>query len=209
VDDYSRQPVKPVLDSEPSYEGIPQGLHDTSQPYWNDADCRRYAYWSVFAGAFGHTYGDNAVMQFYVPGKGRASYGPKAGWSQAIDDPGSGQMQFLKRLMLSRSYFERVPDQSLIAGQNGIGHDYAIATRGASYVFAYTYTGKPLRIRMGAISGARVDAWWYNPRDGSAQAIGRFENRGTRTFTPPGRPDEGNDWVLVLDDVTKKFPRPG
>jgi len=57
-DDYARTPVKPVLDGEPSYENIPQGLHDTSQPYWSDADARRYAYWSVFAGSFGHTYGD-------------------------------------------------------------------------------------------------------------------------------------------------------
>jgi hypothetical protein len=26
---------------------------------------RRYAYWSVFAGSCGHTYGHNAIMQFY------------------------------------------------------------------------------------------------------------------------------------------------
>ena len=32
------------------YERIPQGLHDPTQPYWTDADVRRYAYWSVFAG---------------------------------------------------------------------------------------------------------------------------------------------------------------
>jgi hypothetical protein len=50
------------LDGEPSYEGIPQGLHDPTQPLWTDADARRYAYWSVFAGACGHTYGDNAVL---------------------------------------------------------------------------------------------------------------------------------------------------
>ena len=208
-DDYSREPAKPVVDGEPSYEGIPQGLHDTSQPYWTDAECRRYAYWSVFAGAFGHTYGDNAVMQFYRPGIDKGSYGPKQSWSDALRDPGSGEMQFLKRLMLSRPYFERVPEQSLIAGQNGTRHDYVIATRGASYLFAYTYTGRPFQVRMGVITGTQVQAWWYSPRDGSAQRIGAFASRGLRTFTPPGQPGDGNDWVLVLDDVSKKFPPPG
>ncbi len=66
--DYNMQPVKPTLDGEPSYEGIPQGLHDTLQPRWKDSDVRRYAYWSVFAGACGFTYGNSAVMQFFKPG---------------------------------------------------------------------------------------------------------------------------------------------
>jgi hypothetical protein len=207
--DYTKTPVKPVVDGEPSYEGIPQGLHDTTQPYWNDADCRRYAYWSVFAGAFGHTYGDNVIMQFFRTGAGRGSFGPKKSWTEAIDDPGAGQMQFLKALMLSRPYFERVPDQSLIAGENGTKHDYVIATRGAGYAFAYDYTGHPFEMKLGVISGAEVEGWWYNPRDGSSQLIGTFENQGTRAFTPPGKPREGNDWVLVLDDVSRKFAAPG
>ncbi len=45
-----RQPLRPVLDGEPSYEDIPQGLHSDLEPRWNDLDIRRYAYWSVFAG---------------------------------------------------------------------------------------------------------------------------------------------------------------
>ena len=208
-DDYSREPAKPVVDGEPSYEGIPQGLHDTSQPYWTAADCRRYAYWSVFAGACGHTYGDNAVMQFYRPEIDRGAYGPKEGWSEALHDAGSGEMQYLKRLMLSRPYFERVPDQSAIAGRNGERYDYVIATRGTNYLFAYTYTGKPFQLRMEAIAGRRVRAWWYSPRDGSARAIGTFANRGVRTFTPPGKPANGNDWVLALDDASKQFAPPG
>jgi hypothetical protein len=208
-EDYARQPVKPVVDGEPSYEGIPQGLHDVTQPYWTDADCRRYAYWSVFAGAFGHTYGDNSVMQFYRGGADKPAYGAKKTWTDAIQDPGAGQMQFLKQLMLSRPYFERVPDQSLIAGVNGTGHDYVIATRGTNYLFAYSYSGRPFRIRMGAISGTKVHAWWYNPRDGSARSLGSFGNRGVDTFTPPGHASEGNDWVLVLDDEGRRFPAPG
>lgn len=208
-DDYARLPIKPVLDGEPSYENIPQGLHDPAEPYWTDNDVRRYAYWSLFAGAFGHTYGDNAIMQFYRPDSGKGAYGPKNYWYEAINDPGSGQMQYLKRLILSRPSFERVPDQSVIAGENGTRYDYVVATRGTGYLFAYTYVGKPFEIRLGVLSGERVKAWWYSPRDGSTQAIGEFPNTGVRQFKPPGSPAAGNDWVLVLDDAQQSFSDPG
>ena len=59
--EWLKKPVKPVLDGEPSYEGIPHGLHDTTLPRWKAKDVRRYGYWSVFAGAADYTYGDNAV----------------------------------------------------------------------------------------------------------------------------------------------------
>src|SRR5699024_4983091 len=79
-DAYYKEPIKPVLDGEPSYEGIPEGLHDTTQPRWKAADVRRYAYWSVFAGASGFTYGDNAVMQMHQPEDSTSAYGAKKYW---------------------------------------------------------------------------------------------------------------------------------
>ena len=62
---------------------------------------------------------------------------------------------------------------------------------------------------MGAISGTEVQTCWYSPRDGSARAIGRLANRGEHEFTPSGTAGDGNDWVLVLDDASKRFPPPG
>jgi len=73
----------------------------------------------------------------------------------------------------------------------------------------YSFTGRPFELRLGVVSGASVRAWWYNPRDGSAQPIGLFPNRGTRRFTPPGRAAEGHDWVIVLDDVSRGYAPPG
>jgi hypothetical protein len=208
AEDYARTPAKPTLDGEPSYENIPQGLHDTTQPYWTAADVRRYAYWSVFAGAFGHTYGDNAVEQMYKPGNAGA-FGPRNYWYEGINDPGAAQMQYLKKLMLSRPFFERIPDQTVLAGPNGTRHEYAVATRGRSYLFAYTYTGRPLQIRLGVISGKRVRAWWYDPRDGSARPAGTWANHGQHAFAPPDAGSARQDWVLVLDDESKRFPAPG
>ena len=208
-EDYARLPPKPTLDGEPSYENIPQGLHDPKQPYWTDKECRRYAYWSVFAGSAGHTYGNNAVMQMHKPDSGPGAFGVRNYWYEAIDEPGAGQMQFLKRLILARPYLERVSDQGLIAGDNGNRDNYLVATRGNSYLMVYTYTGRPFEIHMGIISGKQVRAWWYDPRNGSARQIGVFRNQGVHAFTPPGSPAPGNDWVLVVDDAAKEFSTPG
>jgi len=199
--DYKLKPIKPTIDGEPSYEGIPQGLHDTLQPRWTAADVRRYGYWSVFAGAFGYTYGHNSVMQFYKFTDKKSSYGPKEAWTTAINSAGAAQMKYLKDLMLSRSYFDRVPDQSIIAGENGKKYDRLLATRGADYLMVYTYTGRTIDLNMGKIKGDRVKASWFNPRDGKTTQIGEVGNTGTHQFDPPGEAANGNDWVLLLDKI--------
>lgn len=199
--DYNLKPVKPTIDGEPSYEDIPQGLHDTLQPRWTAADVRRYGYWSVFAGAFGYTYGHNSVMQFYKNTDQKFSYGPKEQWTTAINAIGATQMKYLKDLMLSRSYFDRVPDQSIIAGKNGLKYERLLATRGTDYVMVYTYTGRNIALNMGKIAGEKVKASWFNPRDGKTIAIGQVNNTGTYLFDPPGEVANGNDWVLLLDKI--------
>lgn len=199
AEDLALSPAKPTIDGEPSYEDIPHGLHDPKDGYWATDDIRRYQYWAVFAGAFGLTFGNNAVFQFHGPEHGAGFFSPRKFWGEALNDPGAGQMHHLKELMLSRPFFERVPDQSLVAGQNGQRYDYVIATRGVGYAFLYTYTGRAFDVVGGKIAGARVKATWLNPRSGERIAIGDFPNSGILHFQPPGTPRNGNDWVLILD----------
>lgn len=197
--DYNLKPTKPSFDGEPSYELIPYGLHDTTKPYWQAHDMRRYAYWSVFAGGAGHTYGHNSVMQMHKPADKGSAYGSKKYWYDALNDDGAKQMVHVKNLMLSKPYFERVPDQTLIAGEEGDKYNYLVATRGKDYAFIYDYTGRPFEVNMGKISGSKVKASWYSPRDGSKKTIGSFANKGVQKFDPPGGTKEGNDWVLMLE----------
>jgi hypothetical protein len=194
--DLTLKPTKPTLDGEPSYEGIPHGLHDTLQPKWNAGDVRRYGYWSVFAGAAGYTYGHNAVMQMFRKGDNPA-YGNKILWNDAINALGAGQMVYIKKLILNFPYLERVPDQSLIANQ-GEKYDYLTATRGKNYALIYTYTGRKIAVNMGKIAGDKVTASWYNPRNGQKTKIGVVANKGTKEFQPAGKKEDGNDWVLIL-----------
>ena len=202
-EDYSRSPAKPTLDGEPSYEKIPYGLHDTTLPVWNDDDLRRYAYWSVFAGACGFTYGHNSVMQMHRPGDADANFGVKDAWYNSLNDPGAEQMVHLKTLMLGKSYFDRVPDQTLIAGDPGEKYKRLLATRGENYALIYTYTGRNIPVNMGKIAGASVNASWYDPRTGESTTIKTYPNKGVITFNPPGTEKNGNDWVLVLESVRK------
>jgi hypothetical protein len=72
----------------------------------------------------------------------------------------------------------------------------------------YSPSGRPFKVRLDKISGAKVRTWWFNPRNGEATAAGEFANTGEREFTPPAS-GKGNDWVLVLDDAARNFPPPG
>ena len=68
--DYRMTPTKPVLDGEPIYEDTPDGVwvvKNTDGPRAGAAAVRRKAYWAVFAGACGHTYGHNDVYPFCDP----------------------------------------------------------------------------------------------------------------------------------------------
>ncbi|MET0393788.1 MAG: DUF4038 domain-containing protein, partial [Chitinophagaceae bacterium] len=198
--DYGFRPVRPTLDGEPSYENIPHGLHDSLQPRWTAADLRRYGYWSVFAGAAGFTYGENAIMQFYTVSEGAGSFGVNQGWKETITAPGAGQMQYLSKLLLSKPYWERMPDQSLVMN-SGDRYDRLAATRGKKYAFIYTYTGRTIQVQMGKIAGMQVKASWYDPRTGNLARLGTFSNTGVKTFDPPGEEQAGNDWVLVLESI--------
>jgi hypothetical protein len=195
--DYDLSPTKPTIDGEPSYEDIPYGLHNATDPYWKDYEIRRYAYWSVFAGGAGFTYGHNSVMQFYSIGDSGISFFPKKEWKESLKAPGASQMQFLKKLLMSKPYFERVPDQGLVKDQ-GEKYNYLVATKGRGYAMVYTYNGRNMEVILGRYSGKRVKCSWYNPSNGEYTPVGDYENKGTMNFDPPGEVQIGNDWVLVL-----------
>lgn len=199
--DYNLKPAKPTIDGEPSYEGIPQGLHDIKEPRWTAQDVRRYGYWSVFAGAFGYTYGQNSVMQMHKSTDKESAYGSSEPWTSAMNAPGARQMVHLKELMLSRSFFDRVPDQSLVAGEEFPEYGRILVTRGKDYVMVYTYTGRNFSLYMNKIPGEKLNVSWFNPRDGKTIKGEEIENVGTHTFDPPGEEKNGNDWVLILDSI--------
>jgi hypothetical protein len=213
--DYTRTPVKPVVDGEPIYEDHPVAFNAANLGHSISSDVRRPLYWDLFAGAFGHTYGHHSVWQMWAPGRTGIN-NPLMPWYDAIDQPGAAQMQHARALLESRPFLTRVPDDDVIVrgaiptSMPGTGRYHFAATRdaGGSYAMVYAPVGRPFSVRLSTITGAKVTAWWFDPRTGTTTRIGTFDNVGERAFTTP-TPGEMTDWVLVLDDASKGFSPPG
>jgi hypothetical protein len=205
--DYALQPPKPCTDGEPCYEDHPINWRPDNG--WFDAhDVRKAAYRAVFAGAHGHTYGCQDIWQFLSPARPPIAHA-RTPWRHALNLPGACQMRHLKSLMLSRPFLQRVPDQSLLlqAPAEDVRHMQATRAVDGSYAMVYfPMAGLGAQVDVGRISGDRVQAWWYDVREGTAQPITQPVQQPRQTFVSP---DRGPDWVLVLDDASRGFPPPG
>lgn len=210
--DYERLPTKPTLDGEPNYEDHPidpflRVWHPEHGRY-TDYDVRKQAYRSVFSGACGYTYGHHSVWQFWAPERDPIN-SPMPAWEEAILRPGAEQMVHLKNLMFSRPYLSRMPAPQMLPGvpeipptDNNIHFDplraaHPVATRDSVGTYALVYypqAEQSLKVDLRCFPG-RVKAWWFDPRNGKAHAVGEHPNEIV-TFTSPFA---GPDWVLVLD----------
>ncbi len=232
--DYSLKPDKPTLDGEPRYEGMPIGfyLRNTSGiDRFDDYDVRQAAYWSLLAGACGHTYGDNNVWQFYKPGPAPpthsgdgvvrpdgALFGAAGGliganipWQEAMDHPGAFQMGFVRRLFSSLPFVKLVPDSRMILNGPTTGGARIRADRSSDNSFAIVYSprGESFTLDKSIVKGDRQREFWYDPRYGVSYVIKEQDSWGIQTFTPPTN-GRGNDWILVIEDLAAglRVPNP-
>lgn len=203
--DYGMSPVKPTLDGEPPYEGHPK-CWDPNQGYFTAQEVRAGEYTAVFAGGFGFTYGHHSVWQMYTAGRTGVSY-PVSYWPQALYHEVAGQMIHLKKLLLSRPFLTRIPDQGCITSSQNTSFSRIQATRNndGSYIMVYTGAGSGFTVNLDKLAGTTARSWWYNPRTGAASDNGTFTSAGAASFTTP----TNEDWVLVLDDIAAGFGTPG
>jgi hypothetical protein len=117
-------------------------------------------------------------------------------------------MQHAKNLLLSRPYYSRIPDQTLLVSEAGSGSNHVQATRdgAGSYAMIYVPAGGRVTVDLQKLSGEALLAYWFDPRTGVARQFDSLVRSGTREFTPPGG---GPDWVLVLDDASRHYAAPG
>jgi hypothetical protein len=201
--DYALLPPKPTLDAEPNYEDHPVNpwpKWDPSLGYFRDDDVRKQIYRSVFAGACGVTYGHHALWQFYDSSRELVNHADRT-WLEALNRPGGSQVQYLRALMESRPYLTRIPDQALLQTEPGLAGEHVQATRDAegTYAFIYFPLVRTIRVDLTRLRGERVNAVWYDPRNGQYAPIGVYARQST-LFTPPA---QGPDWVLVLDSLNE------
>lgn len=196
--DYDKQPPKPTLDAEPNYEDHPINWN-TNNRYFDDYDVRKSAYWSVFAGAAGYTYGCNDVWQFYSP-KHPAITGARTFWKDALQLPGAVQMKYLSQLMASNPMM--VPDQSLILSDAGKEGEHVQACRhpDGNSAMIYMPTGKPVRLAIYKLKSKKLKASWFNPRTGQTASCALKNIRDEMEFKAPTS-GHGDDWVLILKNA--------
>lgn len=194
--DYSLIPVKPTLDGEPRYEDHAIDFKPING-YFDDYDVRVAAYWSMFSGACGHTYGHHSIWSFNTEKK---EYFP-LNWREALHRPGAEQMRHLRKLLMSRDFAELKPCQELLSENYG-GANYISAAKGKNYAFIYTPNGLDIKVNMRVLK-ANITAGWFNPRNGIytfARTEATEKSEDTAIFTPPSS-GRNNDWVLMLDMV--------
>ncbi len=209
--DYNRIPYKPVLNGESIYEEMPVCFNAKELGYANAYDTRKAAYLSVFAGACGHTYGCGPVIFFGE--KGSNFFANLHGWRESLDFAGANEMKYLRKLIESRPMLDRIPDQSMLVNQGSGSSERIQATRGKDYAFIYSAYGRRIIVKSGKISGTTLNAYWYDPRTGKSKLIGSFANNKQLSFVPPlpvnsPVPSQREDWILVLDDASKKYTMP-
>ena len=203
--DWNLQPAKPTIDGEPCYEDHPinpwqkEGW-DPSKGYFRDYEVRKQLYRSVFAGAFGVTYGHHAIWPFYNPSVKVINYADRY-WYEALDRPGAYQAGYLRQLIECRPFVNRIPDESIVKGGQGsekAEHITAFRDENGRYLMVYLPVGKTITVDASSITSKKGICWWFNPKDGKTIRIGRLRKKSQMQFTSPTL-GKGNDWVLIID----------
>ncbi len=180
LDDYNREPARPFVLFESSYEGE----HDSSA-----LQIRRQAYWALTAGACGQFLGNYPV--WYMP----------PGWEAGLDSQGALDMTRLVALFRPLRWWELVPDQDrrfVTAGlgeANGLDRCTAAVTADGRLASVYLPAARPITVDLGVLAGRLVIARWYDPRTGAWHPAGAHAPRQPLVFEPPA----AGDWALVVE----------
>jgi hypothetical protein len=207
VADYNLIPTKPTFDGEPRYEDHPHNWKPEELGWFDDADVRQAAYWDLFTGGFGHTYGCHAIWQMLAPGREPVGFARNT-WQADLDLPGAWDMVHVRNLMESRPFTDRIPFQEIVQNKNQPVTEFISATRGNDYVMVYIPTGLEAVLDLKLCGWENAKVWWYNCQTGESSNSGEVETNHEKKFKPKTE-GRGNDWVLVLDNAKMGFNAPG
>jgi len=195
---YTQTQVMTYYQIESAYENE---HHSTPQ------QLRSHAYWAILSGAMGHIFGNCPIWHF----GSFKTWCNLTDWKTEMNNYGSVSMDYLQRLFRSRRWQTLIPDfdhHIITSGYGTWGLKDYVTTAGTSdrnTIIAYLPSSRMVTVDMSKISGKKAKCWWYNPSDGKAIVIGTYNNSGFRSLTP----DSEGDWVLVIDNESRKLPAPG
>ncbi|MFD2611755.1 apiosidase-like domain-containing protein [Paenibacillus gansuensis] len=194
--DYALTPPKPTLEAEPRYEHHPVNWNP-ELGFFNEYDVRQSAYWSVFSGACGFTYGCHDVWQFWDERRLPICYS-SIPWKEALHLPGANQLQLLKMLVQADDtgeVFRPCEPGVLVSTVEGGG--YICGMRSGTRALFYTPKGSPVKIALPLLEADITEAMWIRPRDGFSRTADATGIKGS-VYVPPTSGNE-EDWVLELN----------
>ncbi len=197
--------AKGVLDKDLKYD---QKVENT--PFHGAWMVRKRAYWALFSGAFGHTYGHGCVW-CSISEKERSDFNPCT-WYEALHYEGAEQIRYIRALsddlqiMTYQPVWEICPETP----EDKMDlHIQACASPDRKTLCVYFPGGGTATLKLDAFwdtSHKKVFLWWYNPRDGKF-----YKDEQTTTDQPEAialagadftvsAPSAGEekDWVLLI-----------
>lgn len=196
---FALNPVKPVINGEPTYEDIYHNL-------WEPGDTvsvatfrirpehvRQAAWESLLSGATGGvTYGGNGVWQWHIPGI-PGSHNARFFVEKAWTFPGSTHVGIMKKVAEEVEWFSWVPRQDLVLAS--IAPDIISLSMNDMGMMAYLPMGTT-KITLDLYSlGKNARYQWINPTTGDRTQVAMIKQDTlglARDFTPP----DDQDWVL-------------
>lgn len=214
--EYNRKITMPVWDGEPAYELMPTSWPVITE-FHDDWTVRKRAYWSLFSGAFGHTYGHGCVWSM-ISEKEKKEFA-NCSWYEALEYPGAYQMKILRDFLESRDINNCIPVQEVVRIQDydSENHIQTCVHKEGKFACVYFPSGGKGTIDVSGLKGQSFHMWWFNPRDGKC-----YINEKTKTEKPMQvnctnilmeikTPTMGvkQDWILVIDAENQRYSIPG
>lgn len=166
--DYRLPHPKPTLNGESCYENHSLNYQEGSGRF-TARDVRRHAYWSVFSGACGHTYGAYEIFPLYDPDSPFGKVGfPQNSWKLAIGYDGAYQMQLLKKL-LEADYLCLEPDPWFVRGDAGCGplHTESLIRKDKTRAYIYSPARQHISANSRRLAPGQKRYRWFSPVTGS------------------------------------------
>jgi hypothetical protein len=196
---YNLPTTKPVLDGEPCYEDHPINWNGANG-WFDEFDSRRAGWWSMLAGACGHTYGNHNIWQMWQPGLEPIS-AARTPWYEALDYPGAFQAGYMREFFEKLDWQKLQPMNEIIKfGPNTNGKEIMVAaTEDKSLLVTYSPYGMDFQLDLTDLSSERISMSWYSPRNNTYISSKDIELKDIILFDPPSDPGIGNDWILLLE----------
>ncbi len=186
---FNREPAKPFLEGEVTYEGI----------HGYDASVvRRNAYKALQCGSLGFSYGAHGLWYPYQSAQEKKfnNWGPTIPWWKAMKAPGAGHMKHMKEIYHAAKWWTLSPRSEGIEPAN---EAWVRADSAKAFLLYFPENKNPRSVvRLTSLPAKSVyRGTWYNPRTGVRTTLTSPLTAEASSLLLPHRPDE-KDWVLFL-----------